>query len=124
VIPLPVHGAFHSPLMESAVPKMRAALAGASLANPNTLFLANAEGDFLTDANAIRLSLTRQITQCVRWNEIMTRIAALGVESVIEVGPGRVLGGLWRQSGSAIPVRSCGSVEEGRALVGDLEGQR
>jgi [acyl-carrier-protein] S-malonyltransferase len=124
VIPLPVHGAFHSPLMESAVAKMETALAAASLTNPKVPFLANAEGDFLEEADAIRASLARQITHCVRWSEIMAKIAGLGVESVIEVGPGRVLNGLWRQSGSAIAARSCGTVEEARALAEELKMQR
>lgn len=124
VIALPVHGAFHSPLMESAVPKMETALAGAALANPQIPFLANAEGDFLTDAAAIRTSLARQITHCVRWSEIMKKISDLGVERVVEVGPGRVLSGLWRQSGSTIPARSCGSVEEAKTLAEELKKQR
>jgi [acyl-carrier-protein] S-malonyltransferase len=116
---LPVHGAFHSPLMESAVARMEAALAGAALSDPQAPFLANAEGDFLSEAAAIRTSLGRQITHSVRWAEIMTKIAAMGVESVIEVGPGRVLSGLWRQSGSSIPARPCGTVAEANAIVND-----
>jgi len=124
VVALPVHGAFHSPLMESAVSRMETALADAPLSDPTVPFLANAEGDFLTEANAIRVSLARQITHCVRWNEIMSKIAAMGVESVVEIGPGRVLGGLWRQSGSTIPVRSCGTLAEASALVEELKDQR
>ena len=120
VVMLPVHGAFHSPLMDSAVPKMQAALAAANLANPKVPFLANAEGGYLTDAAAIRASLARQITSCVRWSDIMSKIAARGVGSVIEVGPGRVLSGLWRQNGSSIPARACGKVEEARALVQEV----
>jgi [acyl-carrier-protein] S-malonyltransferase len=124
VIPLPVHGAFHSPLMESAVPKMEAALNRTTLANPIVPFLANTEGDFVTDAAAIRASLAHQITHCVRWSEIMNKIAAMAVESVIEVGPGRVLSGLWRQGGSTIPVLSCGSIEDAKALVEEVKRQR
>jgi len=124
VIPLPVHGAFHSPLMASATAKMEAALAPEMLSDPQLPFLANAEGDFLTKAADIRDSLARQITHCVRWNEIMNKMATSGVESVIEVGPGRVLSGLWRQGGSTIPARPCGTVEEARTLVEEIKKQR
>ena len=117
---LPVHGAFHSPLMETAVARMEAALAGATLSEPAVSFLANTEGDFVRDAETVRACLARQITHCVRWTEIMDKIAASGVDLVIEVGPGRVLSGLWRQSGSAIPTRACGAVAEARALVEEL----
>jgi len=117
VVMLPVHGAFHSPLMESAVGRMEAALARAQLAAPQMSFLANAEGDFLSDAGAIRASLAKQITHCVRWSEIMNKIAATGVEQVIEVGPGKVLSGLWRQGGSTIPARSCSTVVEAKEMI-------
>lgn len=121
VIVLPVHGAFHSPLMKPAVPPMQAALAKATFHDPQVPFLANTDGDFLSDAQSIRASLARQITHCVRWSEIMSKIAAMGVEAVVEVGPGRVLCGLWRQSGSTIAARPCSTVEEARALISELE---
>jgi [acyl-carrier-protein] S-malonyltransferase len=119
---LPVHGAFHSPLMESAVPRMKAALASAKLNDPLVPVLANTEGDFVDDAETIRDALARQILQSVRWTDIMQKIAGLDLEAVIEAGPGRVLSGLWRQSGSPIPARQCGTVEEARALVAELMG--
>jgi len=120
---LPVHGAFHSPLMQSAVPRMEAALAAAALSDPQVAFLANVEGYYLTAAPAIRASLARQITNSVRWSDIMAGIAATGVESVIEVGPGRVLSGLWRQSGSPIPARPCGTVAEAKTLISEGYGK-
>lgn len=120
---LPVHGAFHSPLMATAVGRMEHALGQAALSDPGVAFLANTEGDFVRDAETIRACLARQITECVRWTEIMGKIDAAGVDLVVEVGPGRVLSGLWRRNGSKVPTRACGSVEEARALAAELTGE-
>ncbi|MCX8036541.1 MAG: ACP S-malonyltransferase [Candidatus Sumerlaeia bacterium] len=121
VIPLPVHGAFHSPLMEPAVAKMESALAAAELADPRIPFLANVTGDFLNDAGAVRRSLAQQITHCVRWADIMSKIAAMSPDVVIEVGPGKVLSGLWRQSGSPVSCAPCGTVAEAETLINRLQ---
>ena len=123
VVLLPVHGAFHSPLMEPAVARMEAALSAAHLTDPLVPFLANVHGDFVSDPQVIRASLARQILESVRWTAIMDKIAAAGVEAVIEVGPGRVLCGLWRQNGLDIPAHACGTVDEARVLVEELAGQ-
>ena len=122
VVLLPVHGAFHSPLMESAVARMEAALSAATLNDPLVPFLANVHGDFVKDSVTVRTALTRQILESVRWTKTMDKIAAMGVETVIEVGPGRVLCSLWRQSGSSIPARPCGTVEQARSLVEQFGG--
>ncbi len=120
VIPLPVHGAFHSPLMESAVAKMEVALACARLSEPRMLFLANVTGDFLNDAASIRRSLAQQITHCVRWTDILSKIAAMNPDGVVEVGPGKVLSGLWRQSGSPVGCMACGTVAEAENVINRL----
>lgn len=117
---LPVHGAFHSPLMESAVPTMKAALDRAALNDPAVPVLANTEGDYVKDAATIRDCLGRQITECVRWTEIMQTIAEADIEAVVEVGPGRVLCGLWRQSGADVPSYAAGTVEQAAQVVAEL----
>jgi [acyl-carrier-protein] S-malonyltransferase len=119
---LPVHGAFHSPLMESAVERMTEALGRADFEDPKVAFLANTEGDFVTEAARVREGLARQITYPVRWTEIMQKIADSGVEAVVEVGPGRVLTGLWRQIGSDIPAWPCGTIEQAEKVVAELQG--
>lgn len=120
VVMLPVHGAFHSPLMQSAVQPMERALQAADLSDPKVAFLANTEGDFVGDAQEVRSCLARQITESVRWTDIMNKVAQTGVEAVVEVGPGRVLCGLWRQNNRDIPAYPCGTVEQAHDLVGRL----
>jgi [acyl-carrier-protein] S-malonyltransferase len=121
VIALPVHGAFHSPLMDTAVPAMEKALGEAAIEDPKVAFLANYTGDFAPRAAEVRDCLVKQITGAVRWAQTMEKIAAMNVDAVIEVGPGRVLGGLWRTSGSRIPAHPCGTLTQARALVEELK---
>jgi len=120
VVMLPVHGAFHSPLMKPALERMETALAKADLSRPTVPFLANTEGDFVGEPEAIRRCLVRQIVEPVRWTSIMEKIGAMEIDAVVESGPGRVLCGLWRQGGSEIPAHPCGTLEQARAFVEQL----
>lgn len=94
VLPLPVSGAFHSPLVEAASVVMRGKLAQAQFSAPSIRFINNADAQFLTDADAIRDSLVRQIISPVRWVEIIEALWAAGCRRFIEVGSGKVLAGL------------------------------
>ena len=93
-LPLPVSGAFHSPLVKSAGAVMEAELAKSAVSSPKCRFINNADCAFLTQADAIRSSLVRQVTSSVRWVECVRALAAEGVETFVEVGPGKVLAGL------------------------------
>jgi len=96
-LPLPVSGAFHSPLVAPAAEIMRAALAEAAFSAPTVTFVNNVDAAVLTDPTAIKDSLVRQVTGSVRWVESVERLAALGVTDYVEVGSGKVLGGLIRR---------------------------
>lgn len=95
---LEVGGAFHSPLMASAKSGMESALAKIEIANPETKFIANVTAQTETDGSRIRSLLIEQITSPVRWAETMTALKAVGAQTVVEVGPGKVLSGLAKRS--------------------------
>jgi len=119
---LPVHGAFHSPLMESAVLKLKAALAHAKLSDPAIAFVANVTGDFMTQAEIIRESLARQITSCVRWTDTMRRLLESGVELFVEVGPGNVLSGIVKRMNRNAACVSCATPADLHAVVAAYRG--
>lgn len=96
-IKLKVGGAFHSPLMQPAVDLMSPELDAASLSPPRLRFVANVCADFVSDPEAIRDSLKRQITSCVRWSQSIERLREEGFSHFIEVGSGKVLTGLLRR---------------------------
>jgi [acyl-carrier-protein] S-malonyltransferase len=97
VIELPVSVAAHSPLMAEAAAGMRAVLADVAFADPHPPLRANADGRPLTTAEACRSELVDHLTTGVDWVTGVERMVADGVETFVEVGPGRVLTGLIRR---------------------------
>jgi [acyl-carrier-protein] S-malonyltransferase len=93
-IKLDVGGAFHTSLMEPAVAGMREALAETDVRPPAARFVANDRAAPIDDPDAIREELAHQLTHPVRWVQCVEYMAAQGVTTFIEIGPGRVLSGL------------------------------
>ena len=94
---LPVSGAFHSPLVASAVEPMTKTLAGARFNPPDCQFVANVSGELVGDEERIREGLADQIVSCVRWADSIRTMAGEGADVFIEVGSGKVLTGLLRR---------------------------
>jgi [acyl-carrier-protein] S-malonyltransferase len=97
VIPLQVGGAFHSALMQPVVEKFIPELQKAKFTNPHFPLVGDVDAKPVSDAEMIRRNLALQITSSVRWVEIVQTIAAQGVTTFIEIGPGSVLKGLVRK---------------------------
>jgi [acyl-carrier-protein] S-malonyltransferase len=93
-IELPVSVAAHSPLMAEAAAGMRAVLADVPFADPQPPLRANADGRVLATAEACRTELVDHLTTGVDWVTTIERMVAEGVDTFVEVGPGRVLTGL------------------------------
>ena len=93
-IVLPVSVAAHSPLMVEAAEGMRAALSGITFHDPTVPLLANADARPIETAAGCRAELVEHLTAGVDWIRIVERMAAAGVTTFVEIGPGRVLTGL------------------------------
>ncbi len=91
---LPVSAPFHCALMASAADAMRAALDSAPPRPPELPLVANVSARKETDPAEIARLLVRQVTATVRWRESVLAMVALGVDSFVEVGAGKVLAGL------------------------------
>jgi [acyl-carrier-protein] S-malonyltransferase len=91
---LNVSGAFHSRLMRPAADGLGEAVAAANIQTPQLPIVANASALAMKDAAAIRDELRAQVATAVRWHESVTLMAAAGVTTFIEFGPGRVLTGM------------------------------
>jgi [acyl-carrier-protein] S-malonyltransferase len=96
-IVLPVSVAAHSPLMAEAADGMRAAIAGIAFHDPVPALLANADGRAIGTTEGCRAELVEHLTAGVDWICIVERMAAAGVTTFVEIGPGRVLTGLIRR---------------------------
>lgn len=91
---LPVGGAFHSPLMESAKEELEDAIKNSTFNNPICPVYQNVSAEAVSDPTLIQENLIAQLTAPVRWTQIMHNMIKDGATSFTEVGPGRVLQGL------------------------------
>ncbi|WP_435579048.1 ACP S-malonyltransferase [Gilvibacter sp.] len=91
---LPVGGAFHSPLMEPAREELAKAIENTNFKSPICPIYQNVTAAAVTDPEAIKENLIKQLTASVRWTQSMQQMIADGAETFIEVGPGNVLQGL------------------------------
>jgi [acyl-carrier-protein] S-malonyltransferase len=105
---LPVGGAFHSPLMEPAREELAAAIQNTTFSNPICEVYQNVNAKAVHDPSEIQANLVSQLTGPVRWTQIMHAMIADGASEVIEVGPGKVLQGLFKKVDRAFP---CSSAE-------------
>jgi len=96
-IVLPVSVAAHSSLMQDAAEGMRAALAEVTFSDPSAPLLANADATPLTTGDACRQELIEHLTRGVDWVSAVKAMTAAGVDTFVEVGPGKVLTGLVRR---------------------------
>lgn len=103
---LPVGGAFHSPLMEPAREELAAAIKATTFHTPICPVYQNVTANAVTDPLAIQENLVAQLTAPVRWTQTMNQMIADGCAEVIEVGPGKVLQGLFKKVDRAFPTSS------------------
>jgi [acyl-carrier-protein] S-malonyltransferase len=105
---LQVGGAFHSPLMEPAREELAAAIEATHFNNPICSVYQNVTAKAVNNPDEIKKNLVAQLTAPVRWTQTMNEMIADGASEVIEVGPGKVLQGLFKKVDRSFP---CSSAE-------------
>jgi [acyl-carrier-protein] S-malonyltransferase len=103
---LQVGGAFHSPLMEPAREKLAAAIEATQFSNPTCPVYQNVNAKAVSDPEEIKKNLVLQLTGPVKWTQIMNNMLGDGCSEVIEVGPGKVLQGLFKKVNRELPTSS------------------
>ena len=118
VVPLPVSGAFHSPLMAFARDGLADTLAALSIRSPRCPVVLNVTAAPTTDPETIREKLLEQLTSPVRWAQSVAWMARSGVTRYVEVGTGKVLSGLVkRTAGRDAETASVATTAEADALA-------
>jgi len=107
---LPVGGAFHSPLMEPAREELAAAIENTQFNQPKCPVYQNVTANAVSDPSEIKRNLVSQLTAPVRWTQTMNQMIADGATEVIEVGPGKVLQGLFKKVDRGFPCSSASLV--------------
>jgi [acyl-carrier-protein] S-malonyltransferase len=105
---LQVGGAFHSPLMEPAREELAAAIEATKFNQPMCAVYQNVNANAVVSPDEIKKNLVLQLTAPVRWTQIMNQMLADGANEVIEVGPGKVLQGLFKKVSREL---ACSSAE-------------
>ena len=122
-LPLPVSGAFHSPLMEPAATGLGDALREETWRDPQVPVVANVNAAPVTSAETARDLLVQQLTAPVQWARISRLLVEQHPEATfVEIGSGAVLTGLLRRLAPSVKTLSCGTVAEVEKLLGLVGG--
>jgi [acyl-carrier-protein] S-malonyltransferase len=119
-LPLTVAGAYHSPLMASAQPKLQAELAQVTINSPAVTVVSNVTAQPHENPEAIRSRLVEQVTSSVRWEESMRFLLAQGFTRFIELGPGTALSGFMRRIDKTAQVLNVSDVASLEKTVGGM----
>lgn len=111
-LPLKVSGPFHSALLAGAGEKLAAELEKVSVKPPRIPYVCNVEADYVEDESAVKELLARQVSSTVRWRESMERMLADGVDTFVEIGPGRTLAGFLKKMSRDATVLNVSKVED------------
>ncbi|MGV3707725.1 MAG: ACP S-malonyltransferase [Gemmatimonas sp.] len=117
-LPLPVSGAFHSPLMAPAAEGLAAALNTVTMNDGSVPVYVNVDGTAVTEAKRARELLVQQLTSPVQWTLVMQNLAAAFPDALfVEMGTGSVVTGLARRIAPGVKTMSCGTVAEIESLM-------
>jgi [acyl-carrier-protein] S-malonyltransferase len=119
-LPLDVEGAFHSPAMAPAVTEMTAALDGLRVREPGVPLLTGTSVQTLRSGEVVARALVEGILAPVRWREVQRHLLELGVERLVEVGPGGVLAGLARRAAPDLHVHTVATPADAAAVIDEL----
>ncbi|WP_144700827.1 ACP S-malonyltransferase [Fictibacillus phosphorivorans] len=123
VIPLQVSGPFHSSLMKPAADKFNEILDRIVINDANTPVIANVTAKAITDLDDIKEKLIEQLYSPVRWEETVRELMDLGVDTFVEIGPGKVLSGLVKKVNRRANVIAVSDLETINMAVEKLKGE-
>ncbi|MGH9901313.1 MAG: ACP S-malonyltransferase [Pyrinomonadaceae bacterium] len=118
-VKLNVSAPFHCALMRPAQERLAADLAGLSFNDLRVPLVTNVDAAAVRGAPQARDALVRQVSAAVRWRESLELLAREGVSTFVEVGPGKILAGLLRQT---LPAARCLNVEDAAGLRNAVTG--
>ena len=119
-VPLKVSGPFHSALLAGAGEKLAEKLAEVTVQDPQIPYLCNVEAAPVTDKSRVKELLAKQVCGTVRWRETMEHMLADGVDTFVEIGPGKTLAGFLRKINREATVYNVEKVEDLEKLDGLL----
>lgn len=110
-MPLTVSAPFHCSLMKPALDAMKPLIQDSKLNDSKINVIQNADANIHLNADKIRINLIEQIVKPVRWTQSMAKLKELGIENMLELGPGKVLTGLQKRIDRSVTASSISSIE-------------
>ena len=120
VVSLNVSGPFHSPMLRSAGEKLGKELLTVQLGELKIPYVTNVTAEYVTDSSKIRELLTRQVYSPVRWEQSIRKMIAQGVDTFVEIGPGRTLTGFLRKIDRNVTVYQVNTWEDSKQIMEEL----
>ena len=111
-VPLNVSGPFHSSMLAGAGEKLGEVLADVTVHDINIPYLANVTADYVTDKEQVKPLLMQQVSSSVRWQQSVERMIGDGVDTFVEIGPGKTLSGFMRKIDRNVKVINIEKVED------------
>ena len=111
-VPLKVSGPFHSKMLTGAGEKLGEVLADVEIHDIQIPYIANVTADYVTDKAQVKELLTKQVSSSVRWQQSVERMLADGVDTFVEIGPGKTLSGFMRKISRDVKVVNIDKLED------------
>ena len=111
-VTLKVSGPFHSSLLVGAGEKLGTELENVEIHDIQIPYIANVTADYVTDKNDVKPLLVKQVSSSVKWQQTVERMIADGVDTFVEIGPGKTLSGFMRKINKEMKVINVEKVED------------
>lgn len=111
-IPLKVSGPFHSALLEGAGSKLGEELEKVTIQKPQIPYVCNVDATYVTEADRIKELLEKQVSSSVCWQQSVENMIADGVDTFIEIGPGKTLTGFMRKINKDVKVMNIENIND------------
>ncbi len=111
-VPLKVSGPFHSPLLTGAGEKLAKELENVEIHEIGIPYIANVTADYVTDKTQVKPLLQKQVSSSVKWQQTIERMIADGVDTFVEIGPGKTLSGFMRKINKDMKVYNIEKTED------------
>lgn len=120
VLPLKVSGPFHSPMMENAGEKLKKVLEEVTLKKPSVPYVTNVTAELVTEKEPIRELLVKQVSSPVRWEQSIRNMIAEGVDTFVEIGPGKTLSSFMKKTDRNVTMYRVGTWEEAETVCSEI----
>ena len=123
VIPLNVSGPFHSPFLQGAGEKLKEELDKITIMNPSIPYVTNVTAEYVYDNSSVEDLLSRQVSSSVRWQQSVENMINNGVDTFVEIGPGKTLAGFIKKIDRNVKIYNIGSLEDMDKVLKEMEGE-